>query len=101
MTFFVRKTRPKVTVIMGLVIFILMMFVNLKISAGSAKSGAINLDGIKLELVSPSAYAEGYSCSVGTVCSDGHTISCNGTNYCQRSPWSVTCDGQTTFCNSY
>jgi len=100
--FFFKKHWTKAAKILGVAFFALLMFVNLQLTNNPNKAGDIDLGGLKILLTSPSAYAEGgYSCSVGTVCPDGHTISCNGNNYCQRSSQSVTCDGYTEFCYNY
>ncbi len=39
-----------------------------------------------------------YSCTVKTNCSGSGSVECSGDNSCSKTNWSVTCDGNTTYC---
>jgi hypothetical protein len=39
-----------------------------------------------------------YSCTVETSCSGGGSVKCTGDNSCSKTNWSVTCDGNTSYC---
>jgi hypothetical protein len=94
----VKQHWSKGTKILGAVVFVFLMFFNIKLSTRSTASSDINLGGIKLTLVSPSTYADGYSCKVHTDCSNGGWVECTGSSACSKTASSVTCDGKTTLC---
>jgi len=77
MVIFFKKHRSNAAKIIGIALFVFLMFVNLQITTKSLNKGeGINLIGLKLSLTSQSTYAEGFSAcciAIGYICYWGDT----------------------------
>lgn len=83
MGIFFNKQRSKAAKIIGVAFFALLMFVNIQLTTNPTKSGDIDLFGIKISLITPSAYASGDICD--DICDDSNISYCTyiiGHGYC-------------------
>ena len=82
MSVYFKKHWSKAAKIAGAILFVVLMFVNIKLTTDPNANGDIDLLGLKLSLFTPSAYACG---NCDDICSDSNNAYCIymiGVGYC-------------------
>jgi hypothetical protein len=64
MSLFIKKHWSKAAKFIGVALFAVLMFVNMQLVTSPNKNGDVDLLGLKLSQVIPSAYAEGGDCNL-------------------------------------